>query len=428
MAGELTAMAAIHDAVDLFSKTSNSIANNKDNINNTVKLFSKAKSISEAASKYVMEYPVAVSDSIIDVKTGIAIAKQIEMDCARFIILASNLNPVLNTNSKDTIEAHIGALTSEESFPGVKISIRPATQDDLERGHEYMENEYSDEEYIPFIKSNSFATKSVEVVDEDMSNKKDFEASKPKQSPLIPETETIDKVNSLQVSYNDGLSKVNKLGPTIVNLNLVMSNVSGNNNSITIPIAVKATLQYINHEEVKDILGGVKNPAAKLHNFIKLTTGEVKFLRDFILDMDNAKKDALREKQLGNFPFYRQLLAAKTRNRGKNLINSINNMIFKKNQRDMPMCTIIVTADDLMDITGFRLSQILQKPKFVKEAIDEYMLLGFGIVDQVNETLYLYYAGEDNPTIADITKLGKSGDKSDNSDLIKSLAKLAMRR
>ena len=62
-----------------------------ENAKTAAACWSKAKAISAQAAKYVMEYPVACSRQITDYKKALAIAKQVELDCARFVILASGL-------------------------------------------------------------------------------------------------------------------------------------------------------------------------------------------------------------------------------------------------------------------------------------------------------------------------------------------------
>ena len=88
-----------------------------ENMKTAAACWSKAKAISAQAAKYVMEYPVACSSQITDYKKALAIAKQVELDCARFVILASGLNPIVDRKHNDTIEAHLNSMvTSFESL------------------------------------------------------------------------------------------------------------------------------------------------------------------------------------------------------------------------------------------------------------------------------------------------------------------------
>lgn len=435
--GPISTMAAIVEMGTLAKEASKALKVDPDDVKTLTRMYGKARSISEAASKYVMEYPVAISDGVIDLKSCIAITKQVELDCARFVLLASNLNPVVDTtNSGDSISAHIGALSGEalklaNVKPGFKVTVSRATYDDIARGNEYMAECYSDEEYIPFKRS-SFLSQ--EMVDDDGSDQsvnaaKDQIDTASKIQVLKEAGEKLKSATTFNNALAD-LGKVNKMGPTIVNINMVLKGVNGGNNTVSIPIAVKASLQYINNSDIMNILNGIKSNATKVHNILKITTGQANFFKDWLLELDAAKKDANREQALGGYPFFRQLMNAKSKYRMKSIFSGIpiiKDFVAKKTQKDMPMCTLVITEEDLTNATGLRLNQILQKPTFIKEAIDVYMLLGFGIVDQVNNLLYLYYAGEDKPSVGDITKIGKT-DGNGSTDLIKALAKIAMRR
>ena len=86
----------LFNIVGLAREADKQIKANPDKLQPVAALFSKAKSISAQANKYVMEYPVACSTTISDFNVALAICKQVEFDCARFIILASGLNLLLN--------------------------------------------------------------------------------------------------------------------------------------------------------------------------------------------------------------------------------------------------------------------------------------------------------------------------------------------
>ena len=118
-----------------------------ENAKTVAACWSKAKAISAQAAKYVMEYPVACSSQITDYKKALAISKQVELDCARFVILASGLNPIVDRKHGDTIEAHLNSMvTSFESY-GVPCTIEPATTEFINAGREYMNKYFSTELY-----------------------------------------------------------------------------------------------------------------------------------------------------------------------------------------------------------------------------------------------------------------------------------------
>ena len=76
------ALTELFDLVTLGKRVGKDLAKNPDDYKAVSSLFTKAKSISAQASKYVMEYPVATSTTITEYKTALYIATQQEFDCA----------------------------------------------------------------------------------------------------------------------------------------------------------------------------------------------------------------------------------------------------------------------------------------------------------------------------------------------------------
>ncbi len=138
----MAATAVISELFDLVSLSKKAAKESKLNPNDAktvASVFQKAKSISSQASKYVLEYPTLCSSNITDYNTALAITKQVELDCAKFIILATGLNPFVRLDKNDTIEAHINDLmTSYESISGLKVSITPADEEYVRAVENYM--------------------------------------------------------------------------------------------------------------------------------------------------------------------------------------------------------------------------------------------------------------------------------------------------
>lgn len=476
----------LFDIVGLSKKASKELQGNPDNIKAVSSLFAKAKSISAQASKYVLEYPVACSSSITDFNTALAITKQIEFDCARFIILASGLNPVIKTGSGDTIEAHINSLISSyESYSGIKVKISPATTEFEMAGEEYMAKYYSSEAYSIYnmdtstteLFSSEGSTVDIDDDDADTNNssssenyktfegkggykeiiKDAFSINHPVNDGYFPPIEDIigqrpsdstageewdkaklyyekcyeiSRINTSASSNSVNLvSKLGKVAPTIITLNLFIQDGNGVDREIQLPLAIKATLQFIDKLDVYDMLSDVKIRGKRLLDFIKMTTGQISFFKDWLLALDTAKKDTERERTIGHTPFFRALMNNKSKWKFKTVFGSIpiiKNFIAGKTQRDLPMCTLILDEQELSPL-GCKLSDILRnRAKFIDPIIDEFMLLGIGIIDHESDILYIFYSGETSPVTAKISDLTESS-KSQNmsNDLAKALANMS---
>lgn len=433
-------MGAISDIVDIVKLTKD-ISKDKVDVNTAAKLFGKAKSISSMASKYIIEYPVAVTSRITNVKTAIAIAKQVEIECARFIILTSGLDPIIKDGKiEDKIDQ---IMTSNESNKYIKWNLRPATDKDFENGQIFMSEHYSNEEYkFPKLKRSRFSLEAdtIEVLDENgnpidnQKNKKDSGNSTDNQKNKKNDEDSMDENNKKNSTYytiynkditSNAMKTLNKIGPTIVNIRLTIQNSGGGFQTIDVPLAIKASLQFLDSDDIVQIIENTHSNKNMLFNFIKLTTGQISFFKDYLFQLENAKNDMRREYELGRYPFYRRLIDAKNRNKFKRITDMIpvlKKFITETNRKDMPMCTIVVTTDEITSATKTHLNYILKHRNSITDIIDTYMLLCFGIIDELNEIIYFFFSGIDEPYICDIKKLGSTTGGSDK--VMEELSKL----
>ena len=398
--------------------------------------YSKAKSISERASKYILQYPVAVSGSITDIKTALAIAKQVEFDCARFYILASGLQPVIDYGKGDTIQAHLDALQTGAESLGYPCKITRATDEEIRRSIENLS--YIDKPYELFGRESLLAKNvySQEIKIDDDVEVEQAEANNDESNNAVVDegsltgtttqapSEDTDKDNNKQptafmspngVSKKD-LEALGKAAPTVFTLEFIIHDIAGGR-TIKVPMAIKSDLQFINREEIKRLVTEVDSPGSWLHTLIKLTTGEISFFKDLIFAADRAKKDVEAERVLGNAPISRRLIDARNRYRAKSsanaitkLVNKCKDIIAKKNYKDLPMITVVMTEQDFEEASGIRVNRVLSgASKLVEQIIDTYMLLGFGIVDEMKDVAYFFYAGEEGYSTIKLSEMGSNG-------------------
>ena len=451
-------MSAITELVDVVGIAKN-ITKDNDNMKavaETAKLFRNAKAISASANKYVVNYPVIVSTRVSNYKTALAIAKQVELECARFIILASGLDPVVSSNATVGNKLTNLFMTSEESL---KFTITEASDEEFYSVENYLQSYYNLKKQDSFKKVSSFV-QSKEMVDTDASSenseneKKAVDQLNKENNTELSEDEeefarqqmgidvtsddfnkkTKDEQNKLKQdikdtkktnipwegdnAYQKNLSKLSKVGPTIVKIKLLLD--TNTTQYVEVPIAVKATLQYADSSDCVSLLRGTQTFSNKFQNLIKIISGETCFT-EWLFQIEKAKNDVKREKELGKVPFYRNLINNKNRYRLKNLFGSIpllKDFVAKKSKKDMPICTIVVHHDELSEALGYRLSKIVDEPAIVQKIMDTYMLLGVGIVDDVNDIIYFLFSGEDSYRIVEIDKLGQGGNGGEDSSAL----------
>ena len=474
-----------------------------ENMKTAAACWSKAKAISAQAAKYVMEYPVACSSQITDYKKALAISKQVELDCARFVILASGLNPIVDRKHGDTIEAHLNSMvTSFESY-GVPCTIEPSTTEFINAGREYMNKYFSTELYHTYKDEDpdkDSVAMSTEVGninafndegdDENVMNnptdlngndydtffrkatpnngeselanfkepteenfkelyfqltgqqmktpdelkgegvdyakaKADYDAAFDKYSNIMKQTK-ISKAMANARDNADILRKLQDVGPTIVTITLYLTDGAGGQRAIQLPLAIKSSLQFVDSVDLMTVLSRTNTNNRKLDKFIKVTSGQMGFFKDWLASLSEINEDVEREKALGKVPIFRRLLDAKNRYRIKSIAETrprLAKFIAGKNQKDLPMCTIICTVAELEEAYNQKWTYIYRTRKIIDEIIDTYMLLGFGVVDTTSDYIYLFYAGESEPQIIAMDKLGNgSGNDNTNKSLAEAIA------
>ena len=74
------------------------------------------------------------------------------------------------------------------------------------------------------------------------------------------------------------------------------------------------------------------------------------------------------------------------------------------------MITVVMTEQDFEEASGIRVNRVLNgSSKLVEQVIDTYMLLGFGIVDEMKDVAYFFYAGEEGYSTIKLSEMGSNG-------------------
>lgn len=199
--------------------------------------------------------------------------------------------------------------------------------------------------------------------------------------------------------------KANELVPTLVHIRVypVDRETKTQFDPIDFVLGVKATLHPIPTEEmVVNIVRGIKNDD-KVFNFIRWTTGEIRFFKDFVFAMNDLKIDAINT-------------SAKTSKwwtmlkRRKNMAR-IKNNIFP--QRLLPNATIVITQEEL-EIMRDQYGYNLTNSQLVDKLMKAYFLIAFVIVDPALQRVKFLFDGKsdyDTLTYATLAREATTNDK-----------------
>lgn len=216
---------------------------------------------------------------------------------------------------------------------------------------------------------------------------------------------------------DNDVKKSNELVPTLLHMRVYPIDTKNGVelDPIDFVLGIKTTLHPVSSEEmIVNLCRGVKNNNT-MFNFIRWTTGEIKFFKDFLFSVNEIKLDALNNSNSAN----KWWTALKRR---KNL-----NMIKAALGRDrmLPNATIVVTKDEIETIKD-QYGYDLSKPAMIHKLMDAYFLIAFVIVDPALQRVTFMFDGRQDAEIQTYATLSR--EQSTNDRQFKEMLNMLGRR
>lgn len=224
-------------------------------------------------------------------------------------------------------------------------------------------------------------------------DKYDYNTKHTKSSLDIRSKELRNKKDELEINTvslpsnmltDNDVKKANELVATTMHTRLHI--VNSNNEPIGVHdfmIGIKGTMHPIRSEEmVTNLVGACKNNN-RVFNFLRWTTGEISFFKDFWLNIDEMKFDIQNESSGAS----RWWIALKNRR----TLSKIQSTAFIKD-RILPNATIVITGEEA-EFIRVHYGYDVTKPYFMKKIMETYYLLGFVIVDSSAQIAHFYFDG-----------------------------------
>ena len=214
---------------------------------------------------------------------------------------------------------------------------------------------------------------------------------------------------SVKLSDND-VKKCNELVPTTLTLTLQVKDGSSFGGVSNFVIGVKGLLHPVNSDDmISNLLSGYKS-GNKFFNFLRWTSGEIKFIKDLILNMDNIREDVVKKHAKNGSNWW----SALKRRRNIAALRRI-----KGSGRILPNTTIVCSIneiDELKEAYGVD----LMNPTAIKKLMKTFFLLGFVIVDDSQELCHFIFDGDNNYQVVSFSGLEKENNsKNDFKDIYK---------
>lgn len=220
-----------------------------------------------------------------------------------------------------------------------------------------------------------------------------------------------DDLNTKMLTDND-TRKANELVPTMLHIRLRCINDEGSYaGNVDFMLGIKAHMHLVKHQEMMThLMYGLTNKG-KFFNFLRWTSGEISFFKDFLFNIKETKRD-VANRSAGADKFW---LNAK---RYKKL-SQLNDRLPGTN-RLLPNSTIVVSRDEV-DYIKTNYGYDLLNSAVANKLIDEYYLLGFVVVDASTQIIHFLFEGRMD--YESITFSGLERENSDDSRKFKEMLK-----
>lgn len=196
--------------------------------------------------------------------------------------------------------------------------------------------------------------------------------------------------NMLQKQILDtDIKKANEMQPTlmIVNYNEIIPTGAGNQvvNRRPFVAGVKSRLISVDAVDIIERMISKNKTRVNFLNFIRATTGEIGFVKDFMLSLNQAKIDAKNSSKKGEAARIWNILELRS---SKNYHNK-----HKRSGNDASAITTLVINQETVNVLKKEYDFDLEKINNTKMIMDAYNLLGIIICDESVEVAKVFYAG-----------------------------------
>ena len=357
------------DGIDILKKT---FGSNKGN-------HWSGSSIAKSASNLVLTFPVLVDESV-SLNTAQLLTRAIEGKALVMLQLLFSAISVQSLKDNETAFDVIGKihknLNSDDIEDYIQRMETMATNESYEALDRLMKTIREENIVIDsYIFNESYPTPIDEAADAKQMN----EETKPAFVADIKDTD-IKKVNNMMPSV------------LVVKLHTKESGVTTN-----VAVGVKAKIQYVPQDEVIYRISSKNKDKNMLFNFIRSTTREISFLKDFLFALDKAKLDAIKIQKSSN-SVWKILERRAVRNRVR---------MFNNDGGYGGIVSLVISADTLATLNkeyDFKASI-----SEVENLISQYNLLAFFVADDVNErATYLFDDASRQFTTVSYTALEKT--------------------
>lgn len=361
------------------------------------------KSINSATKDLVLTFPVMFSRNM-ELATAELIAKALEAKYANLVKML--LTAMAITNATDAID-YVKNIHSNMQFnDGIDVDDYLTINNKLAKEAGAM----------------TMFTPGTKAVYENY--KHSLKHSLPLTNTIITEADSKrngggngdNKPGSVSLSNQDKLDKANLQMPLMMKVNFI-SKATGRPITTSAYLGIKCKLFDVAGLDIVQRIVSKNSSAISLFNFIRATSQEIGFWRDFVFALSKAKVDAISNARNGSSSKMWKALEQRA-------TKSKLNQFFRQKNDATAITSLLVTTDEVEELK--KNNDIdLSRSNVARKIMSDYNLLCIGIVDETTESVALIFdTGDDEYELVRFKSLKKDKDM-DAKQIVNLLTKMA---
>ncbi len=213
----------------------------------------------------------------------------------------------------------------------------------------------------------------------------------------------VDAINKITAPNNNDrllsseVKKANEMVPSLMLINTIDPDTGVNMQSV---IGVKSRIIPVPSNEVVGRILANYNDSNAMLKFVKLTTREISFIKDFLLAVDSAKLDAINNSKKGSSSSLFRALERRAQN-GK-----VRKLAKTEKQFAKAISALVISQEDVEDLKKYNNVDV-EIPRVIIPIMEKLNLLYFVIVDESAESVKLFIDGATDYEVYNFSSLEK---------------------
>lgn len=391
--------------------------------------YNSYKSIAAGSDKLTLVFPVFTSSSV-SIDSAMIISKAIERKCAtmmQMLFSAINISDAKDAfeyinkfhgnlqssditvdNFIDTIDKY--AAEHESANIIIKPEVYNKVKEDLKNINYVLPTDINEASLNDYVVQNRYGEI---ILSEAKATTDDLKRAEIRSNSRKQNAEYYNK----QLIATD-VNKANELVPTMMMVRFI--NPDSGVESVSV-VGIKAKLYIIDSNDIIDRLMLKNKDNDGLTKFIRATTREISFWKDFVFAIDKAKIDALSSGRHGSSSKIWKILERRAK---------IGNLkrFFGMNNDAAAISTLVISKEDVESLKK-EYDIDVEKANIIRPIMESYSLMGFVIVDEsIEAAKFIFDTGDDNYENLSFKYLEKESSGNDYKKIINLMSKMSPNR